>query len=192
MPLEHAILGFLDYRPMTGYDLKKYIDQSVAHFWSATQSHIYKALEKLEAQGFAESHVVPQEGRPNRKEYRITKTGRAEMNRWLAAPLPPAPVREAWMIQLFFAHPLSDKQIAHLLSVRRETLGRTRDELLRVQAETRARPTDGPPQIKRIQALWLLTLDYGIHYYESELAWLERTIQAVPSLPAMPGPKGRN
>ena len=51
MPLSHAILGFLDYQPMSGYDLKKYFDQSVAHFWSATQSHIYKALENLENEG---------------------------------------------------------------------------------------------------------------------------------------------
>jgi hypothetical protein len=51
MALPHAILGFLDYGPMSGYDLKKFFDQSVAHFWSATQSHIYKALENLEQTG---------------------------------------------------------------------------------------------------------------------------------------------
>ncbi len=48
MPLEHAILAFIEFQPMTGYDLKKNFDVSVAHFWSATQSHIYKSLEALE------------------------------------------------------------------------------------------------------------------------------------------------
>jgi PadR family transcriptional regulator AphA len=185
MPLEHAILGFLDYQPMTGYDLKKFMGQSVAHFWSATQSHIYKALEKLEQAGFAESHIVPQEGKPNRKEYRITKAGRAELRRWLAAPLPPAPVREAWMIQLFFGHPLSNEQIAGLLKTRKETLGRVLDELHIAQAGLKGRKTDGPPGIQRKIALWQLTLDYGVNYYQSELAWLDKTLGRVRGLPPL-------
>jgi PadR family transcriptional regulator, regulatory protein AphA len=40
MPRSHANLGFLEYRPMTGYALEKHFDQSIAHFWSATQSYI--------------------------------------------------------------------------------------------------------------------------------------------------------
>ena len=44
MPLEHAILAFIKFQPVSCYDLKKYFDVSVAHFWSATQSHIYKSL----------------------------------------------------------------------------------------------------------------------------------------------------
>jgi DNA-binding PadR family transcriptional regulator len=60
VPLAHAILGFLDYQPMSGYDIKKTIDQSVSHFWSATQSHIYKALENLEKEEMVESLVIQQ------------------------------------------------------------------------------------------------------------------------------------
>ena len=48
MSLEHAILGFLTYRPMSGYDLKKFFDESVRHFWSAPQSQIYRTLGRDE------------------------------------------------------------------------------------------------------------------------------------------------
>ncbi|HNO95162.1 MAG TPA: PadR family transcriptional regulator, partial [Anaerolineales bacterium] len=88
MPLEHAILAILDFQPMSGYDLKKFFDVSVAHFWSATQSHIYKSLEGLEKKGWAEAQIIPQEGKPNRKEYQITAEGRSELRRWLITPLP--------------------------------------------------------------------------------------------------------
>ena len=185
MPLEHAILGFLEYQPMTGYDLKKFFDQSVAHFWSATQSHIYKALEKLEEKGFVESHIFPQEGKPNRKEYRLTGAGRAELKQWLTTPLQPTPVREAWMIQLFFAHPLSNEEIARLLEARKETLGRVLVELLRTQTDLNGRKPDGPPGIERMTALWQLTLDYGINYYQAELDWLDRTLVRVRDLPPL-------
>ena len=54
MSLEHAILGFLQYKPMSGYDLKKIFDTSVRHFWPADQSQIYRTLTRLADKGWAE------------------------------------------------------------------------------------------------------------------------------------------
>src|SRR5579875_1236367 len=43
MSLTHAILGFLNRQPMTGYDLKtQCFDISVAYFWPADQAQIYR------------------------------------------------------------------------------------------------------------------------------------------------------
>jgi hypothetical protein len=36
-----------------------------------------------------------------------------------------------------------------------------------------------------MRALWLLTLDYGIHYYQSELAWLDKTQSRLRKLPRL-------
>ena len=47
MSLKHALLGFLSYAPMTGYDLKRYFDQSIHHFWNANLSQIYPRLMKV-------------------------------------------------------------------------------------------------------------------------------------------------
>lgn len=77
MPLEHAILAFLEFKPMSGYDLKKFFDVSVAHFWSSTQSHIYKALEGLEKKGWAQAQVIPQEENPTGKSIRLPTKGEA-------------------------------------------------------------------------------------------------------------------
>lgn len=175
MPLAHAILGFLDYAPMSGYDLKKYFDQSIAHFWSATQSHIYKALESLEAQGWAEPKIIPQAGRPNRKEYHITEAGRAELRRWVVTPLPLAATREAWLIQIFFSHASSNEEIAALLQAR----------ATEIQKNLEAFSADGPADAgtERMRALWKLTSDFGASYYEFELAWLKKTIEKIGKFP---------
>ncbi len=184
MPLAHAILGFLDYSPMTGYDLKKFFDQSVAHFWSSTQSHIYKALETLEEEGWAESQVIPQEGRPNRKEYHITKAGRAELRRWLVTPLPLSPTREAWLIQIFFSHTSTNEEIIALLRARAENI---REMLAAFQAQppSTADENNIPPGMDRMRQLWKLTGDYGSAYYEAELVWLEKTIKKINKLPPL-------
>lgn len=184
MPLEHAILALLDFGPQTGYDLKKIFDRSVAHFWSTTQSHIYKALEKLEEGGFAESKFVPQEGKPGRKEYRITGAGQAELRQWLSTPLPLTPVREAWMIQLFFSHTLSNEQIAGMVKTRQTAVSEALQGLEQGQEMIERQKKEGPPDMERMTALWQLTLDYGAEHYKSESAWLEKVLEAVANLPS--------
>jgi PadR family transcriptional regulator AphA len=88
MSLEFAILGFLNYHPYTGYDLKKIFDTSVRHFWPADQSQIYRTLTQLTKKGYAEMEKVLQEDRPDRKVYHITKAGREALLAWLAGPPP--------------------------------------------------------------------------------------------------------
>lgn len=187
MPLAHAILGFLDYAPMSGYDLKKYFDQSVSHFWTATQSHIYKALENLEKDGMVESQVIQQEGKPNRKQYQITKEGRAELHRWVSTPLPIESPRQAWLIQVFFAHNATNEEIASLFEKRIEELNGYLSQCQVAQANI----DESYKQvgIKRLRDLWQLTLDNGMSYYENEIAWLEKQLPLIRKLPPLSPPK---
>lgn len=189
MPLEHAILAFLAFlafQPLTGYDLKKYFDQSVAHFWSATQSHIYKALERLEERKLVTVTLVQQEGKPNRKEYQITDAGRAELRTWLTTPLPLDPVRQAWLIQIFFSHTSSNEALIALLEARRAAITArltTYREDAQTAIEENARQIDNA----RAHELWQITLDYGIDYYEHELLWLEKTVARIRRLLPLAG-----
>jgi DNA-binding PadR family transcriptional regulator len=183
MPLAHAILASLELQPMTGYDLKKFFNQSVGHFWSTTQSHIYKALDDLERQGWVEKAVIAQEDKPNRKEYAITDTGRAELRRWLTTPLPPAPVREAWLIQLFFSQTSTDEEIAALIGARGKNI---REIVERYHSQTQVVvPPELPPGLERARALWQITLDYGLAFYEFELRWNEEMLKRVKNLPPL-------
>ena len=61
MSLEYAILGFLNYHPYTGYDLKKIFDTSVRHFWPADQSQIYRTLARLTEHRFCRDGKGPTE-----------------------------------------------------------------------------------------------------------------------------------
>ena len=191
MPLAHAILGFLEYQPMTGYDLKKYFDQSITHFWSATQSHIYKALENLEKDGLVEVKVIPQEDKPNRKEYHITHAGRAELHRWVTMPLSLEMVREAWLIQIFFSHASSNEEIINLLKAREKTI-QTKLDTLQTKTSTAIDENAARVGVERSRLLWQMTADYGIAYYESELRWIETAIKRVHKLPSLEMPKQLN
>ncbi len=184
MPLTHAILGFLEYQPMTGYDLKKLFNQSVAHFWSATQSHIYKALENLEKDGFVESQIIQGEGKPNRKQYQITEAGSAELHRWVSTPLPLEIQRQAWLIQVFFAHGHTNDEVIFLFEKRIQAIEVYQAQSLSA-AQTYIEENAKQVGIERLGALWQLTLDYGNEYYANEVAWLKKTIARIRNLPPM-------
>src|SRR5258707_14862615 len=116
MSLMHAILGFLSYKPQTGYDLKtEAFDDSVAHFWPADQAQIYRTLDKLTEQGLVESRIEIQQERPNRKVYQITEAGRAELEAWLQTFQPVPPHRDPFLVQLFFADELPNDAILEQL-----------------------------------------------------------------------------
>jgi len=83
MSLGNALLGLLDGRPMAGYDLKKIFDDTIGFFWTAQMSQIYRDLNKLEEKGLVKSEVEPQEKRPDRKVYQLTKEGKKTFLNWL-------------------------------------------------------------------------------------------------------------
>ena len=159
MSLDFAILGFLNYSPLSGYDLKKVFDNSVRHFWPADQSQIYRTLAKLAEQGHVEPDLVRGLDRPDRKEYHITPAGREALRAWLLSPLPSQEVRIAALIQVFFAGQLTDEQAIALF----ERLAADARAVLAVydqipQAAGTDDPAMGPP---RERFFWQLTLEYG-------------------------------
>lgn len=84
MPLKHAILGLLNYAEMTGYDIDRYFKSSIAFFWHAQTSQIYKELNTCTKHNWVDSEIVYQSDKPNKKVFHITEEGRLELHRWLA------------------------------------------------------------------------------------------------------------
>jgi len=97
----HAILGVLSFCPMSGYDVKKLIGRSIAHFWNESYGQIYPILKRLAAEGLAERRRETQRGKPDRHVYSLTAKGREELARWLAVPARSEPARSELLLKLF-------------------------------------------------------------------------------------------
>lgn len=93
MALEHAILVSLSERPGTGYEIGQQFSRSIGYFWSATHQQIYRTLKKLHADGLVSFESVAQDGRPDKKVYTLSDSGRAMLADWVASPTPLAPLR---------------------------------------------------------------------------------------------------
>jgi DNA-binding PadR family transcriptional regulator len=177
MSLEYAILGFLSYKPFSGYDLKKALDNSVRHFWYADQSQIYRTLARLGEQGWAKVEVVEQTEHPNRKVYSITPAGREELRRWLAGPFPVEAAHSAPLIQIFFAGQLSDEEILEKFKQAAGIFRATLDRYNQAPAHL-----DDYVEIvdsRRESYFWMLTLELGMKTTQAQLEWAESVIRTI-------------
>ncbi|MGP3937773.1 PadR family transcriptional regulator [Nonomuraea sp. KM88] len=73
---------------MTGYNLIKYFDGSVAFVWNAPHSQIYPELRRMERDGLVEVQVVPRGERAEKRIYSITEAGFQELRNWLITLAP--------------------------------------------------------------------------------------------------------
>lgn len=163
------MLGFLSWRPASGYDLRRSISESIGNFWNESYGQIYPALRDLEREGLAHRTVERAQGKPDRHLYTITEAGRGELRRWLEQPCGPHVYRVEVMIKLFFGEqaPL-DASLAHVARYRDEhtaLLGRyeaIREHLLR--------DFGGDPRL----SFWLLTVECGARVGRAYLDWCDR------------------
>jgi PadR family transcriptional regulator AphA len=177
MSLKHAILGFLSYRPLSGYELKKGFDHSVSHFWPANQSQIYRTLAQLDEDGLVEKEIVERDDRLDMKIYNITQAGRTELHQWLSTPLPELDNREPFLIQVFFGGELSDDEMIHVMRAKLKSI----EEHLAVYKAIHQASQSNPPnaQAERAFFLSMLTLEIGHRSDQTSAEWLKSAIQRI-------------
>ena len=179
MSLKYTLLGFLNYGPLTGYDLKKHMDNSTQFFWHARLSQIYPTLKRMEEDDWVESTIMPQEGKPDKKFYMITEKGRAALLSWLdefSSEI--APDKRPELLRFFFAGALEKENIlTHL----RYQLALHRTQLQKYQTETAVYIEDivAETGLEREGVLWELTRQFGEEYERMYIAWLDKAIQTT-------------
>lgn len=94
MSLRHALLALLSAQPLTGYDLTKRFDGSVAYMWQAPHSQIYPELRRMEEAGLLEAEELPRGSKAMKRRYSLTDAGLAELQRWIAEPPVYGPERD--------------------------------------------------------------------------------------------------
>jgi PadR family transcriptional regulator, regulatory protein AphA len=114
-----AVLGLLEQRPRSGYDVKRAVDRTIRHFWAASYGQIYPELRRLEEAGWIEGSDGSR-GARSRRVYSITDQGRSALLDWLRGSETRIELRDESLLRLFFADLLPADQALELLEVRRE------------------------------------------------------------------------
>ncbi|WP_432559953.1 PadR family transcriptional regulator [Granulicoccus sp. GXG6511] len=114
MSLRMAILGVLDGRPMTGYELGAFFEASANWVWNAKLSQIYPLLNSMADEGVI-SREEEATGRRHSTRYDITEEGKEELRDWLAAEHPLQAVRDSAFLQGLFLELLDAHEVEAVL-----------------------------------------------------------------------------
>ena len=171
MALTHTILSVLSYCPCSGYDLSKRFDKDLGHYWKASQQQIYRELSKMEAHGWVDFEKIPQDGKPDKKVYKITELGQQELNKWFSELTEPNPIREDLLVKVMAApHMPRDlllKELHHRRHLHQIQLQHYQDK--EVQLQNQQHLTDA-------EQFRYLTLRRGIRFEEDWIGWCDEVL----------------
>ncbi len=175
--LGYAILGLIDKGEVTGYDLTKIFNDSVADFWSANQSQIYPELKKLVQAGLIEYEVVIQGEVLEKKLYSITSQGKAELKKWIMEDEPPlSQSKDIFKLRIYFAEHLSTEQLLEKLKSRQK-----RCNSLLIRYKTKKNNYQDIPIPPEKLGDYIL-LKGAMMQLKAQLAWLDESINYIISI----------
>lgn len=176
--LKYALLGFLTYGDMTGYDLKQNLDHSTQFFWQAEQSQIYRTLKGLEADGLVTSQVEEQDDRPNKRIYHLTEAGHVDFHNWVSTPTQDISLhKDAFLLKVFFsAENDRDEFRAQLLLQRR--LHERQADLYREDI-AKLIQVASTEHNKQAALFWEATRRFGERYTQMYIAWINDVLDML-------------
>jgi DNA-binding PadR family transcriptional regulator len=172
----YAILGVLSMYDASGYDIKKFCDQGIVHFWNENFGHIYPVLKQLLSKGLIVKKPDNDLGKASRIVYSITPEGREELLNWLIKPVEHNPVRLELLLKLTFAKNVSYEVI--LNEIERIKCGHIK-RLQDTKKIERGLVENDKLKKDAGYPYWLSTVRYGIYDAEFRVKWCEDTINNI-------------
>ncbi len=170
MDIKYAILGFLSWKPSSGYDLKKIFAESVFIPWSGNNNQIYRTLLQLQRDELVTSEVHYQETYPPRKVYTINEKGLSELRNWVGSSPELPQLKNPFLIQLAWADQLEHDELDTLLEKYEYEVNM---QLLMGQERIR-RGNIKPGRTPREDYLWDMIFENWATSYEDELRWIRK------------------
>lgn len=171
MSLKYVVLTLINKNPQTGYDIVKSFDQTVGFFWSASHQQVYRELAALTAKKWITFKTHSQSDKPDKKVYRISAPGRAELKEWASGPTKEDTIRETQLVKMLNAELVGCTALRQQLKLQAKS---TQDRLsVYLDIESASfNPTPGADATPDHHMLYL-TLRRGILGCHSQLQWLQ-------------------
>ena len=168
-----VILGVLSYgnKPMHGYEIKKRLEEwAVGEYAEVSYGSIYYNLERMEKEGLVTAKSVKDSKRPERKLYRLTRKGKAELRRLLRRNyFEIERVYYPFDIGVTMMSLMSRRTVLRALKKRIRFTEEHIEELRREKAELQG----------KIPFFALAVFDHYLYHLEAEKKWLENLKEEV-------------
>lgn len=177
MALRHAVLAALLDGEYSGYQLAKAFDVGVANFWHALPQQLYAELAKLEREGLVSGRQVVQETRPNKRLFRVTDAGLAELERFAADAPRPSFMRDDLVVKVQAVDGVTDPAPVIEQLLERARVAEAKTELFTGLLARLRGPLDEAEFLARGERVGpYLTCLGGIGFERAYLEWCHRVV----------------
>lgn len=97
---DYLVIGMVLHEKLTGYDIKKRIEQGIGNLYKASHGQLYPALKKLTNKGYLTMNEQMQ-GKRLKKYYIATETGKTVFIDWLSAPFDKNTDGDNYLVKIF-------------------------------------------------------------------------------------------
>jgi len=167
----YAILGVLEIKPRTAYELALEMRHCFEYFWPRDDGRVYSDAKALAKLGLARSERV-MVGRRPRTTYSITPSGRRALRRWLAEPSRSAALEFEGLIKVYLA------RFGTIDELRATVAQVERDSAYMLQVATNVRcvylENQAPFQDDHVH-VWAFVYDFLSSWFKTLNEWAART-----------------
>lgn len=173
MSVRYAVLGLLSSGEKHGYELKSKFDRATGGFWQLNFGQIYSTLDRLEREGLVERVAGPEES-SERKIFRITVRGRAQLDDWILQPVAqPRALRDDLFVRLLFCDRSAPAPVLRMIARHRDAYELEMRKLTKRKTELQKRG------LADEAAVTDLLMDAAMFHAEAELRWLSHIEQKL-------------
>jgi DNA-binding PadR family transcriptional regulator len=177
MTLRHGLLDLLAGEPMSGYDLARYFNASMANVWPAQHSQIYPELAKMMKDGLI---TQTGEGPRGRKVYETTPSGIEELRSWLRDTGPDYSFRNEALLRVFCMWVLPTEEALAFLA-------RDRAEYVRHLGYIEKVIANKDWAASPVQRASRIAIEFGRRFYAGQIDWIDWAAEQVAAGTLQPG-----
>jgi DNA-binding PadR family transcriptional regulator len=168
--MRFPLLALLAQGPAHGYELKQALEQRFgAVLPPLNAGQIYTTLSRLQRDGLVDDDAVQQDGRPNKRVYRLTDAGQDELRGWVQDATPASRLKDDFFIKLVLARAADIADPVELIARQRGAYLQALRELDDVAAQA-----DG-------DVTAALLIEGAALHLEADLKWLDLCEQRIGS-----------
>ena len=164
----YAVLGLLDLKPWTGYELTNQAQRSLRYAWPKSTRLLYTEPKKLVELGYATTHTE-ETGNRTRNVYEITDEGRTALNEWMGSRTQPPRLEVEALLRLLFADHGTIEDLAGALDELEADVGEHHKAIIELMGSY----LDGGHPFPERTHLSVLFATFQIEMFKSIERWIE-------------------
>src|SRR3984957_13286909 len=178
MSVRHALLALLSEGPKYGLQLREEFEARTGEVWPLNVGQVYTTLQRLERDGFVESHAAEQDG--PQKGFRITVLGAEELAGWLRTPPDLAsPPRDELVMKVLVALRVPGTDVRDVIQVHRRYLM----ELMQQWTRIKESEAESDMNLALVVDAELFRLDALVRWLDSADGRIKRAASDTPDAP---------